>query len=147
MGKGYLQRRHRHNDLKYRGHRDVGVAPPPTIMQVRPVAKKHLVKGAVVWARVPFFDGSGEKTRPAVVEERLGRTVVVRPVTTSERRRRVGAHEIADLAAAGLGRACAVALGRIEVDLIDIHQVVGALAPVDAVRVFGGEMIDLLEGA
>jgi hypothetical protein len=97
------------------------------------------VPGVVVWAHVPFEDGSGEKTRPAVVVSASAHDVVVRPVTTTASRHRHSRHyvEIIDLTDAGVLHPCAVANRTIEVPRIDLINITGELSTADAERVFG----------
>lgn len=138
MSSRYLGKGKRHN-RKVGPGRDSEEQGPKVrkLNEVRPVAKKRLRQGAVVWARVPFADGTGEKKRPAVVEERVGRTVTLRPITTSNNRHRLNAHEVIDLTAAGLIRPSGVGLQSRQVDLIDVLSVVGELGHDDEAGVFG----------
>ena len=46
---------------------------------VKQVALTRLVPGAVVWAHIPFEECDQEKTRPAVVVDKSGRDVILRP--------------------------------------------------------------------
>jgi len=112
----------------------VQIAPTPNLCVVRPVAKTKLVAGAVVWAHVPYEDDDGEKTRPAVVVERRGRTVVLKPGTTSSTWRRYPHRyvEISDLETAGLRRPTAVRCDEVIVDLIEVIDLVGTLSDEDA---------------
>lgn len=92
-----------------------------------------------MWAHVPFADDDGEKTRPAVVVGLRGRDVTLLPATTSTTRRRFGSRyvEIDDLAAAGLNRPTGIRTTPVVVDVIEILNIVGSLAPSDANRAVG----------
>jgi len=98
----------------------------------------RLRPGVVVWAHVTFADGTGEKTRPAVVVGTRGREVVVHPVTSSSRRHGFPQRyvELEDLAAAGVTRPCAVSVIEVVIDRIEVISVVGALSDVDGSAVF-----------
>jgi hypothetical protein len=113
------------------------VAPFPNLSRFEPVPKCRLVRGAVVWAHIPFEEGEGEKTRPAVVIERRGRNVVLKPATTSSSWRRYPHRyvEIQDIGVAGLRRPTAVRSDQVIVDLIEIVDLVGRLSEEDAVAV------------
>jgi mRNA-degrading endonuclease toxin of MazEF toxin-antitoxin module len=106
--------------------------PKPDLAVVRPIALGSLEPGSVVWTRIRYRDGSGDKTRPAVVIARTGRTILVAPATTSvDRALALGAVRIENLASAGLGRATAVQPRLVEVDRIDLVDRVGRLAEDD----------------
>jgi len=110
----------------------------PSLSTVKPVALNRLQPGVVVWAHIAFEDGTGEKTRPAVVVRAGSREVVVRAVTSAVSRFRFPhLHiELADLTAAGVTRPCAVKTTEVEVDRIDILHVVGELSDDDRAAVF-----------
>lgn len=138
MGRAYRATRAKHN-------RQGAAAPGPTrgrgarLTVVQTVAMTRLDQGTVVWAHVPFVDGTSEKTRPAVVCERSRRDVTLLPITTSRTRFRRPDHhvELLDLESAGIHRESAVALQPVPVDRIDIIDITGRLSPDDALRVFG----------
>lgn len=102
---------------------------------VRPVPLTRLTPGTVVWAHVPFSDGTGEKSRPAVVVATRGRNIELLPATTSPTRRsQAGFVPLADLGAAGLERDSSVRLDPVTVDRIEIISITGQLACLDAAR-------------
>jgi hypothetical protein len=98
-----------------------------------------LVPGAVVWAHVPFEDGEGEKTRPAVVAQLSGRDVTLYPGTTSGSRIRHGHRyvEVRDLGAAGLNRPTGIKRSFVVVDVIEVIDVVGDLSRADLADLMG----------
>jgi hypothetical protein len=106
----------------------------------RPIARTRLSRGTVIWARVPFTDDpDGSKLRPAVVASLDGRTVTVLPVTSSQKesvRQSPLYVLLSDWAAAGLTRPCLVARRAVEIDVIDVATVAGALSDDDVARVF-----------
>lgn len=102
---------------------------------VRPVPLNRLLPGTVVWAHVPFADGTGEKARPAIVRSTNGREIELLPATTSAAR--FGAHgycQILDLDSAGLDRRSTVRCEAVTVDRIEIISITGHLAAHDAAR-------------
>ena len=138
MGRAYRSRERTHNRRERSAASRTGRAGP-RLTVVAPVAMTRLDQGAVVWAHVPYVDGTGEKTRPAVVCSRSGREVVLLPVTITRSRFRHPDRyvEILDLEDAGITRESAVALQAVPVDRIDVLDITGHLSPVDAIRVFG----------
>ena len=100
---------------------------------VKRVARTQLVPGAVIWAHIPYEDGQGEKTRPAVVVDRSGRDVTVLPATTSGRRWDFPDKyaEVQDLVAAGLTRPTGIRMSAVEIDVIEIIDFVGHLGVKD----------------
>lgn len=110
------------------------------LRRARPVARTRLSPGTVVWARIPYVEQPGDsKLRPAVVASLDGRTVRVLPVTSSQKdsvRRSPLYVVLRDWADAGLTRPCLVTRRPVEVDLIDIATVAGALSDEDMARVF-----------
>ena len=111
------------------------------LRRARPVARKLLKPGTVVWARIPFVDHpERSKARPAVVSEVVGRDVRLLPVTSSTKESVRSSPLyvlLEDWAGAGLSRPCLVTRKVVVVDVIDVTTVVGALATVDRARVFG----------
>lgn len=140
MGRAYRSRDRKHNRHEQSAASRSG-RTGPRLTVVTPVAMTRLDKGAVVWAHVPYVDGTGEKTRPAVVCSRSHRDVALLPVTTTRTRFRHPDHyvEILDLEDAGITRESAVALQRVSVDRIDILDITGRLSTADSLRVFGIE--------
>jgi hypothetical protein len=106
----------------------------------QPPAKAALRPGTVVWAEIPFADGSGTKTRPAVVIERARRYVVVRPVTSAPKRARYARTqtELSGWKSAGLSRPSAVQSRLVELDRSAVGDVVGVLAGADRTAIIGG---------
>lgn len=104
-----------------------------TMASVDMVALGALQPGTVVRARVPFFDGRGDKVRPAVVVAVEGRTVTLRGITSSSARTR-RAHrfdELLEITAAGLQRPSGVSRATVVVDRLEILELLGALHEVD----------------
>lgn len=101
---------------------------------VKPVPLTRLLPGTVVWAHIPFADGTGEKSRPAVVIGTDSRDITLLPGTTSIRRLdlRGGYLEITDLDTAGLTRPTGVSRRPVIVDKIEIIMICGELAGDDA---------------
>ena len=103
---------------------------------VRPVPLTRLTPGTVVWAHVPYADGTGEKSRPAVVVTTRGRDIELLPATTSSLRHgQPGFVSLTDLHAAGLERRSSVRLESVTVDRIEIINITGQVAPLDAARI------------
>lgn len=109
----------------------------------RPVPMKALRPGVVVWAEVPFDDGSASKGRPAVVVDMHERTVEVLPITSSPgRRRRPAQHlELIGWAEAGLTRPSAVRRLPSRVALLSVSEILGKLTNRDAEAVLGGSHV------
>jgi len=101
---------------------------------VRPVPLSRLLPGTVVWAHIPFADGTGEKSRPAVVIATESRDITLLPGTTSTRRfdLRNSYSEVIDLDAAGLNRPTGISRRPVTVDKIEIIMICGELAGDDA---------------
>lgn len=148
MGRGYSGKTAKRNGCRARS--EGGRVQPPRLSVVKPVPRSRLTTGAVVWAHVPYRDGTGEKTRPAVVVSTTSHEVVILPVTTSPNRLR---HpdwyvEVQDLDRAGILHPSAVALQPVVVDRIDLINITGELSPADAERVLGpstddgGQLVD-----
>jgi len=127
MSRHYTPRKNRRNGT-VTPSRDRKVVP---MSIVRRIPRTQLTPGTVVWAHVPFADGTGEKSRPAVVLSRQGRDVELLPATTSMRRHRYPGQyvEIEDLESAGLNRATGVSLRPVIVDIIEIISITGSLRP------------------
>jgi hypothetical protein len=104
---------------------------------VRPVPINAIRQGVVVWADVPFADGTGSKGRPAVVIDASGSTVTLQPVTSSLSRRRCPWRylELSGWDEAGLSRPCAVQQRRVQVDRV-VTEILGVLNPYDHSMVF-----------
>jgi len=113
--------------------------PKPRMALVEVVAMNRLRPGVVVWAHVPYVDGEGEKTRPAIVVSTRGRDVQILPVTTkpSYGPARTEYVAIGDCVAAGLDRSSSVRFRPITVDRLEVVMVVGELAPTDRHAVLG----------
>lgn len=101
---------------------------------VKPVPLSRLRPGTVVWAHIPFADGAGEKSRPAVVIATESRDITLLPGTTSTRRfdLRNSYLEVADLDTAGLTRPTGINRHPVTVDKIEIISICGELAGDDA---------------
>jgi hypothetical protein len=101
---------------------------------VKPVPLNRLTTGTVVWAHIPFADGTGQKSRPAVVAKTKGRDITVLPGTTSNKRFRfeTGYQEVGDLESAGLHRPTGINRIAITVDRSEIISICGRLAEEDA---------------
>jgi len=127
MSRHYTPKKRRHNEA-VAPSRDRKVIP---MSIVRRIPRTQLTPGTVVWAHVPFADGTGEKSRPAVVLSRQGRDIELLPATTSMRRHRYPDQyvEIQDLESAGLGRATGVCLRPVVVDILEIIPITGSLRP------------------
>jgi hypothetical protein len=111
----------------------------PKMATVRRVPRTQLVRGAVVWAHVPYEEDNGEKSRPAVVVELRGRDLTLLPATTSRSRHLFTGRyiEVHDLAAAGLSRATAIRTTPVTVDIIEVINIIGALSGTDVQRTLG----------
>ena len=110
--------------------------PRPCLLRVCPVPRSALVRGAVVWAHVPYANGRAGawKTRPAVVVVAIGREVTLLPLTSSlVSRGRPGVVEVRHWAEAGLSRPCSLVRRPVTLDRIDILNVVGRLHEDDLV--------------
>ena len=131
MSRAYREHRTEHKDMRVRQVRT------PRLTVVKPVPKNRLTPGAVVWAHVPFEDGKGEKTRPAVVVSASSREVVVLPTTTSAKRHRFPASyvELCDLESAGISRPSGVSSRTVTLDRIELVDIVGYLSDEDFDRV------------
>ena len=138
------QRQRRRNDVASQP-----ASKAPSLSTVKPLALNRLQPGVVVWAHIAFEDGTGEKTRPAVVVRAGSRDVVVRAVTSAVSRFRFPhLHiELADLTAAGVSRPCAVKTTEVEVDRIDVLHVVGELSDEDRAAVFASASDDPVTSA
>lgn len=111
-------RRHFLSDTSSRGLR------APAMAAVQP--------GVIVMACVPYDEGVGSKTRPAIVVRTLGRTVELLPVTSSPRRAGYDVIELVDWEGAGLSRPSGVRRSPIVVDRVyDVVCVLGRLADAD----------------
>jgi hypothetical protein len=101
---------------------------------VKRVPKTQLLPGTIVWAHVPYADGTGEKARPALIIGTRGRDIELLPGTTSDRRfaLRTGYVEIQDLDCAGLHRKTGINLNPVIVDQIEIISISGSLGSEDA---------------
>ena len=60
-------RARRHRDRSPRRTSHPGRNKPPSLSRVQRIPRAQLIPGTVVWAHVPYDDGTGEKLRPAVV--------------------------------------------------------------------------------
>lgn len=137
MSRGYSRTSGKRNGC--RGRAPVFQVRPPRLSIVEPVPRGRLTAGVVVWAHVPYRDGTGEKTRPAVVLSATSHEVMVLAVTTSSKRlsypwRYV---ELLDRERAGILRPSAVDLEPISIDRIDVVNITGELSTADAERVLG----------
>jgi mRNA-degrading endonuclease toxin of MazEF toxin-antitoxin module len=99
----------------------------------RPVPINAFRQGVVVWADVPYADGTGSKGRPAVIIDASGSTVTLLPVTSSLSRRRFPwtCVELSGWDEAGLNRPCAVQHRLVQVDRCAVTEILGALNPYD----------------
>ena len=133
MDRQYLRKRAKSN---HHTKKDAGPSRTVATMSVvRPVPLNQLHPGTVVWAHVPFADGSGEKSRPAVVRSTKGRNIELLPATTSPRRLDHPAYRpIEDLEAAGLTRKSSVRPEPVWVDRIELINITGHLGAGDAGR-------------
>lgn len=136
----------RRNNQTVTPSRDRKVVP---MSVVRRIPRTQLTPGTVVWAHVPFADGTGEKSRPAVVLSRQGRDIELLPATTSMRRHDYPHKyvEIEDLESAGLNRATGVSLRPVVVDIIEIISITGSLRPTNPCIPAINEKADGLEAA
>jgi len=129
----YMQKnrsRKRGNEKSPTAHRKV---VPMSV--VRPVPLNQLHPGTVVWAHIPFADGTGEKARPAVVRSTNGREIELLPATTSTARFDApGYSQIIDLDTAGLHRRTTVHHRTVTVDRIEIINITGRVAAHDAAQ-------------
>jgi hypothetical protein len=110
----------------------------------KPVAQRQLVPGAVAYAQVPFADGTGWKSRPAVVVAVRGREVTVRPITTDRRwktRSDLRYVFIDDWESAGLNRPSAVCPRQVTLDRMAITGLVGCLSESDRDTVLRGAVL------
>ncbi len=137
MSRGYRGKATKRNGCSARA--DVGRVQAPRLSVVKSVPRSRLTAGVVVWAHVPFRDGSGEKARPAVVVATSSHDVVILPVTTSPNRHRHPNQyvELHDLDRAGILHPSAVALTPVTVRRIDLVNITGELSAADAERVLG----------
>jgi hypothetical protein len=105
----------------------------------RPVPINAFREGVVVWADIPFADGTGSKGRPAVVVDASGSAVTLLPVTSSPSRRHFPRLyvELSDWDEAGLNRPCAVQQRLVRVDRSSVSEILGKLDPYDHSVVFG----------
>ena len=105
----------------------------------KPVAKSRLGPGVVVWARVPFVDIDGWKTRPAVVKTVQGRLVSLAPGSSSASRWRFPNEfiEVTNLADSGLRRPTGFRRRDVTVDIVDVVDIVGNLADTDLAALLG----------
>ncbi len=105
----------------------------------KPVAKSRLGPGVVVWARVPFVDIDGWKTRPAVVKTVQGRLVSLAPGSSSASRWRFPNEfvEVTNLANSGLRRPTGFRRRDVTVDIAEVVDIVGNLADPDLVALLG----------
>jgi hypothetical protein len=112
----------------------------PCLLRMQPVARTALVRGAVVWAHVPFTeDGSAWKTRPAVVVDASGRDITLFPLTSSLlSRHRPGVVAVTHWVEAGLSRPCSMVRRPVTLDRMDILNLVGHLHEDDLVESAGG---------
>lgn len=106
------------------------------VVHAMPVARRLIVPGAVILARVPFAeDPSQSKVRPVIVHRLEGDVVVVQPCTSSpEGRRGPGCMEIQDLGEAGLNRATSAVPRILRLSRIDLIEVEGHLGDADVRR-------------
>lgn len=107
------------------------------VVHVTTVARRHIVAGAVLLARVPFTeDPSRSKERPVIVHRLEGDVVVVQPCTSSpDGRLGPGRVEILDLYEAGLTRATSALPRILRLDRTDLIQVEGHLSAADSRRI------------
>jgi hypothetical protein len=105
----------------------------------KPVAKSRLGPGVVVWARVPFVDIEGWKTRPAVVKTVQGRLVSLAPGSSSASRWRFPNEfiEVTNLADSGLRRPTGFRRRDVTVDVVEVVDIVGSLADPDLEALLG----------
>ena len=104
-----------------------------SLTQVKPVALGALNPGVVVYAHVPFDQGDGEKSRPAVVVGRRGRDILLKSITSSGRAQNYpGLYDpIRDLEPAGLDRLSWARKSPVTVDRIEIIEIIGHLSEND----------------
>lgn len=96
----------------------------------KPVALSRLVPGTVVYARIPYRDGTGEKVRPAVVIRKEGQKIFV--TTTSSGLR---GPEIIEHAGTGLSRRSHLRLDLVEVARVDVLDIIGEVSSDDWARI------------
>jgi hypothetical protein len=108
-----------------------------TLRGAKPVATRQLKPGTVAYAQVPFADGTGWKSRPAVIVSVRGREVVVRPITTRRewKPRTAVSVPLRDWEAAGLSRPSQVSPLSVALDRMAVTGIVGRLSDVDLTAV------------
>jgi hypothetical protein len=141
-----IRKRERDEWRKARARVRPDSAPPvPSIMKVKPVALNQLLPGRVVWAHVPFVDGGGEKTRPAVVVSANRNDVTLLPASSSTTRYGHPSKylELHHPVAAGLVRATGLRLTTVTVPRIEILSIGGELAAEDLERLADAGAVDI----
>jgi mRNA-degrading endonuclease toxin of MazEF toxin-antitoxin module len=98
---------------------------------VKPVALRNLQPGTVVYAHVPFADGTGSKARPAVVLRADTHTVDVAPITSRDRRDHPAYTGLSSWRGAGLSRPSFAARQVIQIPRSAVYSVVGTLTDDD----------------
>jgi hypothetical protein len=105
-------------------------------MQIASIPRNKVVTGAVMLARIAYAEVADYKIRPVVVITSNGRTVTVRPCTSSFRGLlRPDAVMVLDLDEAGLTRSTAVLAHSITLTLEDLVAVQGKLCDRDLARI------------
>jgi hypothetical protein len=105
-------------------------------MQIGSIPRTKVVTGAVLLARIAYAEVADYKIRPVVVIASDGRTVTVRPCTSSFRGlQQPGAVTVRDLDEAGLSRSTAVLAHSISLTLDDLVAVQGKLCDRDLARI------------
>jgi len=135
-----MSRDYRNKSVRHKGHREAErKVRPPRLTVVKSIPLRQLVRGTVVWAHIMFQDGTGEKARPAVIVEVVGREITLLPITTSPRRQAFPERyvELGDVEQAGIMRASAVELRTVRIDRIDLVNIIGELSDRDRDRVLG----------
>lgn len=106
------------------------------VMQIGSIPRTKVVTGAVMLARIAYAEVADYKIRPVVVIASDGRTVTVRPCTSSIRGlQRRDAVMLLDLDEAGLHRSTAVLAHSVCLPLEDLVAVQGKLCGRDLARI------------
>ena len=111
-----------------------------TLRGAKAIPARQLKPGVVAYAQVPFADGTGWKSRPAVVVSVQGREVVVRPITTRRewKIRSALSVPLRDWEKAGLSRPSEVAPLSVVLDRMEVTGIVGRLTDADLAAVRNG---------
>ncbi len=113
-----------------------------TLLQARPIPRNALHAGVVVYAPIPFDDGTGSKTRPSVVLSSTQHDVTVLPLTTSKRDlAHLGWISLVDWAAANLSQPCRAKPLPVVIERRELIAVIGALSDRDRLLLTLDELV------